>query len=630
MAVCSLFSGVALAWNHPLWPAAVLLALVLWSLVVAWWRPGAWLLVVPACVGFLNFSPWTGWLVFDEFDILLLGTLAGGYGRLAYLPPPPPPESEIHLPKVVVVLIALLGGLGLLALYRGFADAGGFAFDWFAGYTDALNSLRVFKSLGFALLCMPLLQRELDRGAERASKRLATGMVAGLAVVVLAVLWERAAFPGVFNFTSNYRTAALFWEMHVGGAAIDGYLALAAPFAVWAVRSARRPALWVAAAALALLTGYAVLTTFARGVYFAVLGALVLLGVLLHCHRPTGWRAKASLVLVLALLAEVAVVLGVGTFMVERLASTDQDFASRLAHWRQGLDLLKSPQDWWLGKGLGRLPSLYANQAPLGEFSGDARVHETHTPGGIPNRFVTIDGPRTLKTLGGQYALTQRVRHLSKGPYHVSMDIRVHKDTDIQVELCERHLLYEGLCQRAFVRVSPLDSGWQPWVLPLLGTALEGSPWYAPRLALLSLSVANADASADFDNLRLFAPHQPGLLENGDFSQGLAQWFPAAQSYFLPWHIDNLFLEMLVERGLSGLLVWSAVVGYALWQLVWGHARPHGASPYFAASLGATLCVGLVSSLMDVPRVAFLFYFLTLFSLQIRASQHPDQGLALP
>lgn len=41
--------------------------------------------------------------------------------------------------------------------------------------------------------------------------------------------------------------------------------------------------------------------------------------------------------------------------------------------------------------------------------------------------------------------------------------------------------------------------------------------------------------------------------------------FPAAQSYFVPWHLDNLFLEVLVERGLAGLLLLVALMTYALW-----------------------------------------------------------------
>jgi hypothetical protein len=607
-------------------------ALVLYWLwcVTAAWRPGVWLFVLPACLPFLNFSPWTGWLVFDEFDILLLGALAGGYGRLACSSRS---GAGTRMPVVFWGLTALLAGAGLLALYRGFADAGGFSFDWFAGYTDALNSLRVFKSLGFALLFIPLLQHELAHSSALSSQRLATGIVAGLTVVTLAVVWERAAFPGLLDFSTNYRTVALFWEMHVGGAAIDAYLVLTTPFVVWALVSARRPVRWAGAAALALLTGYACLTTFSRGVYLAVAGSLVLLGMLLWSqksdfnareflgrvwrrHGPDGWRAKAGLMLVLALVAEVVAVVGGGSFMTERLTSTDRDLGSRIGHWQHGLDLLDGPTDWLLGKGLGRLPANYAAQVPRGEFSGDVKMRDEQEPGGAANGFVTVRGPNTMKTLGGQYALTQRVSEVSKGPHRVSLEVRVQHQTDVYLELCERHLLYDGSCQTAFVRVLPGKTAWQALTLPLGGPVLAGGAWYAPRLDMFSLSVGNAGGVADFDNIRLIGPHREELLENGQFSKGLAHWFPAAQSYFVPWHIDNLFLEVLVERGLAGLLLLAALMAYALWHLAIGRARSLPLSPYLAASLCAALLVGLVSSFMDVPRVAFIFYLLTLYSVQ--------------
>jgi hypothetical protein len=629
VALGSFFAGAVLAWHHPLWPMQVLAVFGLWCVLVAW-RPGLWLFVVPACLPFLNFSPWTGWLVFEEFDILLLGGLAGGYGRLAWSSWS---GGRTRIPGVFLCLTVLMGGSGLLALYRGFLDAGGFAFDWFAGYTDALNGLRVFKSLGFALLYVPLLQPPLCQSGISASQRLATGMVAGLTVVTLAALWERAAFPGILDFSTHYRTVALFWEMHVGGAAIDAYLVLAMPFVVWALLSARRPGVWAAAAVLALVTAYACLTTFARGVYFAVAGPLVLLGVLLWVqksdfnarvfwspvwrrYRPDSWRAKASLMLILALAAEVVAVLGGGSFMRERLASTDRDLGGRVEHWQHGLDVLDGPADWLLGKGLGRLPENYASHGPQGEFSGGVRVRDEQALGGAANSFVTVRGPDTLRKLGGQYALTQRVGRVSARRHRVRLDVRIQQETDVYLELCEKHLLYDASCQAAFIRVLPGNTSWQTLVLPLEGLALAGGPWYAPRASVFSLSVVNPGGTADFDNVQLFASNQEPLLENGHFSNGLAHWFPAAQSYFLPWHIDNLFLEVLIERGVAGLLLFAALMAYALWHLVFGRARALALSPYLAASLCAALSVGLVSSLMDVPRVAFLFYLLTLFSIQ--------------
>ena len=624
LSAAALLSGGALAWHHPVSP---LLALVLfWSWVLlAAWRPGLWLWVVPACLPFMNFSPWTGWLVFEEFDLLVLGALAGGYGRWVACSPKP----GAPLPRGLFVLLVLLAASGLVSLGRGFADAGGFAFDWFASYSDPLNSWRVFKSLAFALLLTPLLRHELQVAQTLACQRLARGMVAGLTVVVLAVLWERTTFRGLTDFTTPYRTVGLFWEMHVGGAAIDSYLALASPFVLWALINARSPWTWGAAALLAMAAVYACLTTFSRGVYGAVAGPLVLLAGMLWwqrtsakakaasqfvhqpAHQPsrTGWRSRSGGLLALALVAEVALVLGGGTFMAERLASTERDFGGRIAHWQNGLDLRQDAGDRWLGTGLGRLPANYAALVPEREFSGAVQPQ----PG-----FVTVLGPATQGELGGAYALTQRLGELGGGRYRVTLDVRVPASTGLMVSVCERHLLYQRQCQRAFVRVNPADAGWQTLAVPLHGPGLSPGAWYAPRLAMLSLAVLDAGGRVDVDNVRLQHATQPVDLQNADFSRVLAQWLPVARSYFVPWHIDNLYLEVLIESGGVGLALMLLLVGVAVARVMWGPARQHPLAPYLAAALWGVGTIGLVSSVMDVPRVAFLFYVLVLLSLMLR------------
>ncbi len=627
LAAVTFLAGAGLAWHHPVAPMTALTLFWAWVLVAAW-RPGLWLLVVPACLPLLNFSPWTGWLVFEEFDLLLLGTLAGGYGRWALWGP----VAGTPLPRKLSVLLFLLAGAQLVALFRGFADAGGFAFDWFAGYSDPLNSWRVFKSLAFALLLAPLLQQALQTSQALACQRLARGMVAGMAVVTLAVLWERAAFLGLADFSTHYRTVALFWEMHVGGAAIDSYLALATPFVVWALVAARGPGPWGAAAVLALLTCYACLTTFSRGVYGAVAGPMLLLAGLWwwrksgvkararwRAARQRGsWRVWGGVLLVVALAAEVVLVLGGGTFMAERLEKTERDLGSRLAHWQHGLDLHEGPWDPWLGMGLGRLPARYAAQVPEREFSGAVRWQREPAVAGPQAAYVTVLGPPTQGELGGAFALTQRVGGLVRGHYRVTLAVRAQVPTSVLVALCERHLLYDRRCQRAFVRVGAEASGWQTLTLALRGPALSSGAWYAPRLAMLSVAVLDAGGAVEVDSVRLQQGSGPTLLENGDFSQGLAHWLPAAQSYFVPWHIDNLYLELFIERGGVGLVLMLLLAAWALGHVLLGSARHHPLSPYLAAALCGVGTVGLVSSVMDVPRVSFLFCLLMLFSVLLQ------------
>ena len=90
----------------------------------------------------------------------------------------------------------------------------------------------------------------------------------------------------------------------------------------------------------------------------------------------------------------------------------------------------------------------------------------------------------------------------------------------------------------------------------------------------------------------------------------------------MPWHIDNFYLELLIERGLLGLALTLLLMACALWRLVFGQARGHGLAPYLAASLSGVMVVGLVSSVMDVPRVAFLVFWLAFLALQLPGRGH--------
>ena len=614
LATISTAAGITLALNHPLWPMGMLV--LLWCVfVLEFGVPGAWLLLVPACLPFMNFSIWTGWIAFEELDIVLLAALAGGYGRRVFFRDSASANTDSSWGLTHLLWYAL-AATGAVSLARGVADAGGWSFDWFAGYDHTLNSVRVFKSLGFALALWPLLVQQLREDSALAHRRFAWGMVIGLACVSLSVVWERAGFVGLWNFSSNYRTVALFWEMHVGGAAIDAYLALTVPFSVWALVTAKRPTIWVAAAALVLLVGYACLTTFSRGVYLAVLCALVLLAYLVHRQtdltKPTRvrWHFMGGVALVILLGMEILAVLGGDSFMQQRIAKSGQDMGSRIKHWQHGVELLHSTPDWWLGKGLGRLPANYSASVEGENFSGDASLRAEIAESGNFNRFVTLRTPPNLNSLPGLYSLTQRVQLVHDSKKLLRMDVRVRDPVELAVQLCQRHLLYDRDCQWDTVHVEPREGDWQSLEVPLQGPPLVSDPGIPSRLLTFAVSVDTPGSEVDIDNLKLTDAMGQELQSNGDFSHQLAQWLPAAQFYFVPWHIDNLYLELLIERGWLGVLVFGTLVAWALGCTVWPRKSTNPTSPYLAAGLLGALVVGLVSSFLDVPRVALLFYLL--------------------
>ena len=799
-ALVCLALGGWLAAHHPLAPTLATVAFVLWSGIV-FLRPIAWLLVVPALLPIIDLAPWTGWLIVEEFDMLVLGAAAGAYTSMAVhgtrlratgtgRESAAAIDAEAHARATAAVqqarlstgslaLIGLYGAWTVFGIYRGFSAAGSHDLGWFDGYYDASNSLRVTKSYLLAMLMSPLLVAEMRRSCPRAVGTLAAGLVAGLGFASLAVLWERLSFPGLLNFSSDYRATALFWEMHVGGAALDGFLALTVPFAVRELLIAQSAARKISAVLCLSLAAYACLTTFSRGVYLAVpisvgllaflllirdnarsfpsavlamlkgcaligvmsvlsywvfraggyrsllavLGALALtlpfgviarhitaracaaglaLGVLAGAagsalamilfkgiyvnfvlafaccsllvflaqqanRMPlmigglgayvwliiaaagvalgwggasalrdsaivlsvlialTLWNARsetplwpaklqlqAATVGVAALVAIATAVFSGGAYMADRLSSSERDLAGRIAHWRDGIGMLTTPADWVLGRGPGRFPRDYLFQLVDREFPGGSSIGARNG-----KDYLVLSGPRHEVGFGEVFRVAQRVSVVPGAPYSVVLDVQSDTVARLHFELCERRLLYVEGCATSAANIPATGGSWQRQVVSFEGAQLNGGPWYAPRPVFFAMATESPGTRVAIDNVSLTGPDGGQLLVNGDFTQGMTGWFTTSDRFHLPWHIKNLGLNVLFDEGIIGLLLFAVLCFCALYRLVAGAARTHPFAPFLAAALVGFLLVGLFDSLLDVPRLAFVYYVLLVASLAL-------------
>ena len=780
--------GLVLSLNYPLLPPwAALFFMLLVAAFYTW--PTGWLLAVPALLPLLAFAPWSGWLTFEEMDLLILAVAAAGYAQLFFNRPSPAAWHGVVLSAPARTVLALFFASLLLALLRGFADAGGFSFGWFQGYHEPLNSLRLAKSAFEALLLLPLWQAAYQQNPKRSQDLLSLGLMLGLSGAALTTVWERVAFTGLLNFSSDYRTTGLFWEMHVGGAALDGFLALTVPFALREVVLARTPARWGLSAAVLTLAAYACLTTFSRGVYLAIpVGVVVFLGlnhgqrkrltpatasrfedrveeshwaalliavagfaigatwifqssgyrgmaallgtvmlmlplarvlrgyqrrqwllgavlsavlvllvgaiawrvpkgayvawglsvvlmalmllVLRQKRRPSDWVASMALasfsatvagtvlvaehwgdavglrhaapvlavVLVVGLTAGVrrqplwpdalrwqasaggvmtlaAAVIGIfggGTYMSERFASGGQDLGGRLTHWQLGRDLLNSPADWLLGKGMGRFPANYFLLGDPLQRPGDYRLHHDAV-----DHYLTLTGGLHLNGWGELFRLTQRVSAPGASA-RVTARVRSDKNVSLYFEVCEKHLLYAQGCLIKPVSLPGAPGVWQSVQLELQGDGASRGDWYAPKLLAFSVAVESRGGMVDLTHLTLTSAAGQPLLSNGDFSDNMAHWFFTSDRSHLPWHIKNLFMNLLFDQGVVGAALWGLLLLGALWRTSLGRARQHPLAPALAASLLGFSVVGLFDSLLDVPRLGFLFYWLLLLALTLR------------
>ena len=630
-----LFAGAAgaAAAQHPVSPE---LALFVLSVVVAWamFRPADLWLMLPALLPIANFTPWTGWWLVDESDLLVLAAMGGAYMRWGIDGWRKPTAMFNRTPRSMQWVYVALPPVLLMGVWRGLDDARGVA-TWtalleelwnqgFYGDFDLPgNTLRVAKSLAWGLLLMPVLYRS----SQGAPQRLARGMLAGLFLVCAGVLWERCVYVGLLDFNDRYRITAWFWEMHVGGGAVDAYLALALPFAWWAAWSAPRGWRWYASAVLVLLAIHAVLTTYSRGVYLSVALTSIALAILAHKYRfvapdDSAWHRWAMACLLVALMAETLGVLKGGAFMSDRLARSNADLYQRIAHWQRGLGLLNTPGQWVGGLGAGRFPAYYSTHTVEGALPG--RVRWTRDADG--SFHVWLSGP-TRSGVKGSLGLAQRVALTPDEGYRVRLRGRMESPMRLQIQLCEQHLLYAFQCQ---IRTHLLGASNNPangWIdLPLLGTAFAShgirSAW---RDGILSVAVLEAKEPIRLDAVELIDPEGRQVLKNSTFALGPRYWSRIAYENFLPWHTDNLLLELLVEWGLFGLIALTAVAAWALVMAVQGIGRHQPLALFVMGSISAIFLIGGVVSVIEFPRVSTMLWLLLVVSPLVREGALPER-----
>ncbi|MFG6430807.1 hypothetical protein [Roseateles sp. LYH14W] len=819
--------GAELAWHHPL---SAPLALAAWGavalLAALFWVKTPLLLFAP--LPLIGLAPWSGWITFEEMDLLVTACGCGGY--LAYAlqlnardRAPAWRHALAFSPAVVVLILALVLST-LWGVKRGFDDAGGFVFGWYQGYHEAMNSVRNAKALFLALVLLPLWTAAAAARPRGFSRGVLLGLVLALAGASASALWERLAFTGLLDFSTDYRTTGLFWEMHVGGAALDGFLMLTLPFALLGLLRTRSPAHFVAGMAIVLLAAYAVLTTFSRGVYLALplaviplvlladaqrrraasggpesshidstlgevdaplprlakLGALALAGAfalaaalvftgggyrgllallsvmvillamppslwrpsvgqrltavimgallalllgalswalstavpkaayvlnvvaLLCCAalrwrdvpgqtRPVyvllvttawfwllttmvivadywggtagrwtslaagvalgavwsamlleqrlwpltstgkaGWRKRALLVAGLLLVMAIVAALGGGAYLRDRMATWKEDGETRLTHWEDGLRLLHGGQQWLLGKGAGRFVTSNLYDGPTHYQVGDYRLRRDER-----ESFLALTSGKHMQGRGEQFRVSQRIDAPAPGPVTVTVVSRTANDAHLALQLCEKNLLYPENCVGTQMGLKPMraegaapDSPgqWQTSKVQLGTVPAMGGDWWAPRFVTFSMSLNTTSARVDIARIAMHDAQGRPLLVNGDFNREMAHWFFSSDRYHLPWHIKNVALHVLFEQGLLGLALLGGAYVLALVRLSFGRGRDHPLAPAIVAALIGFGTVGAFDSLLDAPRIGFVFFTLLLLGLGLRAL--PGEGVA--
>jgi hypothetical protein len=349
---------------------------------------------------------------------------------------------------------------------------------------------------------------------------------------------------------------------------------------------------------------------------FAVIGAL-----LNRSWRPhLGIRNRLLISLLLCGVIAAFVPSLFGSRMEQRFSTVGEDLQHRIEHWQDAVEVMDD--DWTtrlIGQGAGRFPERYfwvKQQAR--DVGGFVFLQEED------NNYLGFAGAKDVR-------LGQRLALQPDTIYTLSLDVRTADPVlYMHLRICHRYLIHPSewnpVCVSLGKRLESTNGAWKHMEFRFdsgdLGT------FKRHLQAPLVMTIANRrdydlllkpQTQLDFDNLSLRrAGSDKELLRNGDFEHGIDHWFGYYDFNHLPWHIKNLWVNMYFELGIAGLLAFMVLVITAFRGLLKPQpdSRDQGAfSTAVLLALMGFLAVGTFGTLLDAPRVAFLFYLLLLSGL---------------
>ncbi|MBW2568888.1 MAG: O-antigen ligase family protein [Deltaproteobacteria bacterium] len=559
--------------------------------------PSIWLFFIPALLPVLDLAPWTGWFFLDEFDLFVLVTFAVCLWKKHEK------SQTLTLPngmKWIIGLFALFytvsGLIGLLPVQAYDANA-------FSTYWSNYNSLRVAKGFFWAVVFIPLLQKELLNDSN-IRKYFIPGMLTGLAGVVMVAIWERQVFSGLFNFSSDFRITSTFSAMHTGGAYIDGYLAMALPFVASSFIFWRNKLAYLGGILLFGGGLYTLLVTFSRIDYLAFAFSFFIL----LCGLVYKYKRKKQLFIVVLLVAALVILVALpvlqGPFIQKRFAGTAHDIKVRFEHWGNAIEMMDS--DWLtmlFGMGLGSYPRTYFQRNP----KGIRPAFYSYVKEG-DNTYLRLEG-------GDALYMGQRVRLSPDSQYTLKFDARSSDSRALlTIPICEKSLLYSFRCKWLSKKVGNTKGQWISNKLSFSSESIGSGNFYQKRPVELAMFNSQRNTVVEVDNVQLVEEQGNNLIRNGDFSHGCDHWFFTIDNLLL-WQTQNLWVLLVFEQGWVSLLLFNVLLLYTLTKLAMSFKEGNLLSLVLLSSLIGFLTVGLIGSLFDSPRIAMLFYLVIFISI---------------
>jgi hypothetical protein len=610
---CPLAAGFAAAFvwlflHHPL--SGILLGTFYLAYAAAiWWRPPLVLVLIPSLLAVLDLSPWSGWWNITEFDGVIWLTFA------VLLVRAPLRRADFAFPKRLWISLLLLTLSYIISASLVLLPWPGDAANSIDSYATPFNALYVAKGYFYVLLLLPWCRQFLNAGL-RPLLLATAGIVLAAIAVAIYILFERWFLVGLANLNSFYRSIGPFYTVHTGDGHIDVWFSLTTPIVLATALLRPRLIFGAATALLMLVLMYGIVTTGSRGpLLAAIAGCVIAAAVYVLSMRKLGWQVWSGVALVvvlLALLPQLATTFSRTTYLGKRFSTLAVDAKHREEHWADALSLREDSLPTKLfGAGLGQFPSLYAARADA-RGKPVARFEFAQESG---NHFLRLSP-------GDPVYLQQLIRVEPKTKYLLSYDVRVRTaDTYVAMPICQKWILiltHTVDCKKNDYLVKNADAMWSNVRMNANSDNLGQPHWRLGKLGAqpvwLMINTHTSKEPVEIDNIRLVAPDGRNLIRNGDFEQKRDHWFWLTYNHETH-HTKNLAVNTLIDQGWFGLLAFLIAFITCLTSLVRRVQAGDMLAATWIGGLAGLLIIAITVSIFDAPRLTMLVYLLIFLPL---------------
>ena len=582
--------------------------------LVAYFAPDRWPVLILICLPVLDFSTITGWQIVEAYDLVLL--LIAGILLLKRR------FASLYAPGWVAVCIGLLYLYGLI---NGLTYISTPSSPSLIPQLTSTNAFKLSKPVLWVVLFLPFINYQIKRRPSEFARNWIIGLMLGVIALAVLVFFEHASIAAYYDISTTFRAVGGFKTMRLGGQEIDGYLLFALPACLYALSAKANYKLRCLAICAGACGAYTVLMTNTRWTYIASILTLLVGAYFVLRLQNEAIRRKNSLIITscgLGIVVGLFLILSnENAFITERFGQLHEDVNLRAQHWRKNLsETCTNFLQCSVGHGTGSYPTF--------NIAGEA----THRKPATALIDISHSGSRLRFIPGNRIYASQRLLELPEATLDYRLELQVLRANvplpiEITISICRHNMVnsYQCIKKDLFVEPGPAKLIRGNFSVEEISQIARG-PRHGNELGrIIVFAIHSADAEFAVDNISIKPsmadePRGKNLIRNGNFEQGTNYWFALSDLHLL-WHAKNLFLHLLVEYGLIGVIL-HLVLLWVLWRPnADANAPLRVEKRVIAITLFGFVIAGFTGSLLDNAKLKFIFLLTAVILLAIKNSQ---------